>query len=429
MAVVLFSHAAPHLSNTLLQLPERIFSIRGFTVRVQQAWVADGRGGTSLGFGASVYPPAIVLAHYLAEHEPLLLPDCRSLCPSASEGICSESRGAAALQRPDSVSLIATAARVCELGCGPGLVGVTTALCGAGLVVVTDGDLTAVGLTRRNLRANGVEAFTAAAAAAPADAPRNLRDPQDSMLVGAQTVAACRLLWGDVDDLSAVLHIGTSFAASPEWERRRAAVTATEGAIGARLAQPLPCGCVAPYDMVVASDVVACPYREAMPALVETLRALVTPRPPRAGPMKADTGDTGGCRDGGTEGERAREAGGVRPKPVPGGTGKIETAHAEALEVPGCAAGHVVLSYRQRSVEDEAFWEACAGVFTATELPRYVFHPDFADSPDVRLVRLTLCAPQCPHAAAAAASPQDLCTDTLCGAGDGRGCDPADSVG
>lgn len=37
-----------------------------------QAWKGDGKGGTDIGFGASVYPAAYVLAEYLERHPYLI---------------------------------------------------------------------------------------------------------------------------------------------------------------------------------------------------------------------------------------------------------------------------------------------------------------------------------------------------------------------
>ncbi|CAN0158926.1 unnamed protein product, partial [Hapterophycus canaliculatus] len=66
MALVPFSYASPFTDT--LKLRERLFTIDGHVLRIQQAWKGDGKGGTDIGFGASVYPAAYVLAEYLERH-------------------------------------------------------------------------------------------------------------------------------------------------------------------------------------------------------------------------------------------------------------------------------------------------------------------------------------------------------------------------
>ncbi|KAF1795356.1 S-adenosyl-L-methionine-dependent methyltransferase [Phytophthora cactorum] len=97
----------------------RWFPIAGKRIRIDQAWQSDGRGGTALGFGASVYDAAIALSLYLAAH-------------------------------PDLVK----GNRVIELGCGPGLVGVVAGHLEPKSIVITDGDPASVALTQRNIKVN-----------------------------------------------------------------------------------------------------------------------------------------------------------------------------------------------------------------------------------------------------------------------------------
>jgi hypothetical protein len=61
--LVVFSHASP-FSDTL-QLDSRIFTFLGSDVVMNQKWKSGGKGGTDIGFGASVYNSSIVLAHYV----------------------------------------------------------------------------------------------------------------------------------------------------------------------------------------------------------------------------------------------------------------------------------------------------------------------------------------------------------------------------
>lgn len=112
--LVPFSLSSPFTDH--LRLPERTLSLRGCEFRIEQGWEADGRGGTTLGFGASVYPAAIVLADFLLQ------------------------LGPRRLRRRN----------VLELGCGVGLSAIAAARAGAARVLATDGDAKAVELCKRN---------------------------------------------------------------------------------------------------------------------------------------------------------------------------------------------------------------------------------------------------------------------------------------
>ena len=159
-----------------LELEERCFSLCGKFLKFSQDWKADGRGGSKLGFGASVYNAAFVLGHYLES-------------------------------RPELVR----GKRVIELGCGPGLLSVVSALLGADDVLATDGDAELLPLVMRNVE-------------------RNVEDE-----AARARVAARAFLWGD----EAVL------------------------------------GSVGKFDVVLAADVAAVPYEDAYEQLVLSLKALV----------------------------------------------------------------------------------------------------------------------------------------------------------
>ncbi|GMH78361.1 hypothetical protein TrST_g3550 [Triparma strigata] len=101
------------LSPTLKQSTFHLSLSPTIYLTLNQAYQPDSKGGTSLGFGASVYPCSIVLSLYIFDHLP-------------EEG------------------------RFIELGAGPGLVGVVCKVKGWG-GVVTDGDEKSCGLARGNL--------------------------------------------------------------------------------------------------------------------------------------------------------------------------------------------------------------------------------------------------------------------------------------
>ncbi len=130
MALIPFSHATSW--EMALRLPERYFDdvarAAGSTpvrVRIVQRWEAGGKGGTELGFGASVYPAAIVLSAHVGQRESFF-----------------------------------GGKRVIELGCGCALVSVSAAIAGASLVVATDGDPACVDLAAENASINNVDVQT-----------------------------------------------------------------------------------------------------------------------------------------------------------------------------------------------------------------------------------------------------------------------------
>eukprot|EP01031_Cornospumella_fuschlensis_P030706 gene30706-37102_t len=110
----------------MLALPERMFSVStsansSINIRISQQYKPDGKGGTDLGFGASVYHCAVVLAKHL-EHQ-------------------FEFYGLRGKQ-------------ILELGCGTGFLSVLCSVLGAKLVIATDGDDFSVDLTGKNFESN-----------------------------------------------------------------------------------------------------------------------------------------------------------------------------------------------------------------------------------------------------------------------------------
>jgi len=133
-ALVVYSLASPFSER--LRVDERLFYFNTggssdcassgsnfkFEVKMKQRWAPGGLGGTSLGFGASVYDCSIVLSWYCASLETGLLRD----------------------------------KEVIELGCGPALSSVVCGKLGA-RVLATDGDEASVDLARENVALNSVE--------------------------------------------------------------------------------------------------------------------------------------------------------------------------------------------------------------------------------------------------------------------------------
>ena len=199
-AIVPFSYNNPFWDG--LQAQERVYELQGKRVSLKQGWEADGRGGSKLGFGASVYDAAFILAHFVAEVEPAL---------------CS-----------DRVVL--------DIGTGLGLTSVAAALAGARCVLATDGDDDLLQrLTLPNLRSaadESLQGFAVVNGGAEAMEP--------------PCIAVQRLLWGAAADIDSV---------------RRGC---------AQAGVPRP-------DVILAADIVALPYEEALPSLLDTLHALAGP--------------------------------------------------------------------------------------------------------------------------------------------------------
>lgn len=113
-------HTYNYAHDEHLRLPRRLVSLPGIgDVDIAQRYRADGRGGTALGFGASVYHSAVVLAFHVAEHAADLV----------------------------------QGRRVLELGAGTGFVSVVAA-CAGGRVTCTDGDAGLLPLMEENAERN-----------------------------------------------------------------------------------------------------------------------------------------------------------------------------------------------------------------------------------------------------------------------------------
>lgn len=170
MALVPFSHASPFHNPKALR--ERLFVFDGLdAVTVRQEWVADGHGGTAIGFGAAVYEASFVLADFLVHRTALAL----------------------------------GGKTVLELGSGVGLVSVIAARLGALRVLATDGDPKSVSLTRENLLRNGIDARATAAQLLWGHASNNVHGSFDVVLAADVVALPYK---DDFEDLvkSLVLH-------------------------------------------------------------------------------------------------------------------------------------------------------------------------------------------------------------------------------
>ena len=236
-ALVPFSHASQFVDP--LALSERVFTVRDVTIKIKQGMKRDGRGGTLLGFGAAVYPSAILLTHFLDNHYP---------------------------------SGKLTGKTVLELGCGVGMCGIAACVCGAGKVIATDGDERSVELTLENIE-------------------RNKQAFQSESQIFAE-----KLAWADKSDT-------------------------------ARVADLVGSGGV---DLIIGSDIAACPYAEALPLLLECLLTFCGP------------------------------------------------------------STTIIMTHKDRNVVEESFWSMAKEHFVVTSLPRSLIHPDFRGDMGLHIKRMRL---------------------------------------
>ena len=106
-----------------LQVETRMFCFPGLdnsSITIKQKWEAGGKGGTQIGFGASVYNASYVLSYFLSNNIAM-----RDKC-------------------------------IIELGCGPGLASIVAGHSRAKKVVATDGDKISVDLCNENIELNDV---------------------------------------------------------------------------------------------------------------------------------------------------------------------------------------------------------------------------------------------------------------------------------
>lgn len=144
MALVVYSEARVADS---LKLDSRQFNFFGKEISIKQGYEEGGKGGTDIGFGASVYNGSFVLSDYVRNH-----------------------------------TYIVRDKNTIELGGGPGLLSIVSMMANARSVLCTDGDEISVKLAQENIELN-------------------FGDKMHSQC-GTQ-----RLLWGDGRDIDAALKL------------------------------------------------------------------------------------------------------------------------------------------------------------------------------------------------------------------------------
>ena len=175
-AIVPFSHTANW--SEALKLPKRNITLFNRNLVLEQDWKDDGKGGSNLGFGASIYPSAILLASYFEKNQQIMKNKT-----------------------------------VLELGAGVGLCGIAAYLAGAKKVCITDGDDELLKLIKKNVKSN----------------------------INSYDVHTSRLLWGDMNDHAIIQRDVLSTSLNNK------------------------------FDVIFGSDIVACPYVDALNSLIETL--------------------------------------------------------------------------------------------------------------------------------------------------------------
>ncbi|CAM9933485.1 unnamed protein product [Ectocarpus sp. 12 AP-2014] len=380
MALVLHSYASPFTDQ--LQLKDRLFTIDGKLLKIQQAWKGDGKGGTDIGFGASVYPAAYVLAEYLERHPYLV-------------------RGKRVIELGGCCPIPARAGRATGNAPSPASLGHHPL--GAAEVCLTDGDEESLKLTQRNVTGNlspavcrrspstasccdqqHAQAVTAAEeerTGCNADSTGGSTNIVESSVdrrpppATAATVSVQKLRWGCADDMHTV---GVPRGGDGDSGSRRA------------------------WDVVMGSDIAALPYASAYGDLLQTIVSLVNttegsgqdnhtaPSPPRtiadhvtgedqnteisstAAPDSCEALDSSGCESG-------------TGKPAIPKTSAMKGLMAEASRSRSEREGRrrvvVLLAHKRRHVSEEAFFEdlekALGGERSVRRTSEDDIHPDF----------------------------------------------------
>lgn len=193
-----------------LRLHERLFTFFEHTIKIFQRHKEDKKGGTTIGFGASVYDCSFLLSHFIENNS----------------GIFHNKR-------------------VLEIGSGPALASLIALFAGSKYVISTDGDCDSVSLADDNIK-------------------ENLLLNHSSLI---DKIKSVKLYWGDVDDelnvtsLSKEMYINNSKIKTNNNKNNN-----DNNSIDINNDDNDGC-----FDIILASDVAALPYASAYNSLVNTL--------------------------------------------------------------------------------------------------------------------------------------------------------------
>ncbi|CAM9576635.1 unnamed protein product [Ectocarpus fasciculatus] len=372
MALVVHSYASPFTDQ--LQLRERLFTIDGKLLKIQQAWKGDGKGGTDIGFGASVYPAAYVLAEYLERH-PYLVRGKRVI----------ELGGCCAIP-PTSCALL--------------LLYHWMTLRGAAEVCLTDGDEESLKLAQKNVTDNLRPGFSQRSPTSSCDQQQSQdataaeeersgcnADPKGGSTnsvessadrrpppATAATISVQKLRWGCADDMHAA---GVPRGGDGDSRRSTRA-----------------------WDVVLGSDIAALPYASAYGDLLQTIASLVNtakgsgqdkhtaPSPPRTISDHV-TGQDQNTKISSTaasdsyealDGSSGCESGGGKPA-TSAMKGLMAEAGRSLSESEGTRRVVVLLAHKRRHVSEEAFFEdlreELGGERSVRGTSEEDIHPDF----------------------------------------------------
>lgn len=356
-ALVPFTLASPF--GAVLQATERLIPLGGRTYSIAQRYKPDGRGGTELGFGASVYNCSILLAAYLL----------------------------------DNAAPLVHGNTMLELGAGLGLVSIVAAVSTeASIVVCTDGDADVVTLAVENALRNGAAGKEIGAALegsviSSADEDVSCPLPQGADAGDAPTLSCRQLLWGSDEHMAGALR-------EIRMLRRGKARPKPEAVDHCHRLQCSGCGRSEPFvvDLVVGADIVAVPYAAALEALVGTLRRLMTCCHFCGHPVAvALRGSEAACAD---SAARPPASGSVTSSRS--GTPSERDSAGSGPDGPFFPTGSpspfptFLLAFQRRHHEEDAFFAGMRAFTRRQEVAAEALHPDFrACFPPLQLFAFT----------------------------------------
>ncbi|CAM9889465.1 unnamed protein product, partial [Laminaria digitata] len=218
-----------------------------------QAWKGDGKGGTDIGFGASVYPAAYVLAEYLERH------------PDLVRGKRVIELGESPLPPPHS-----TLSSICKK------VHLTS---GAASVCLTDGDDGSLRLAERNVEANLPPTIGQHPRAPPRDRPAKETFKNTTTTNQSSSIASISCHNDNGMNTTRVIEVDRDDCAvtKAHHQRQRAprAVSVRKLRWGFPDDMEACLGKGGPWEVVLGSDIAALPYASAHGDLLRTIAFLV----------------------------------------------------------------------------------------------------------------------------------------------------------